>query len=75
MAKKTWHKTVSGTRVYVVEAPASEGYWAAAATRLGHVRNTGPRRWYAELYRTKEHTVLDSLQGAKAWVEMADKLA
>lgn len=71
---KTWHKTVSGTRVFVQENK-SAGEWPGRSTRLGHVRNKGPRQWHAELYRTGETAELESLQGAKAWVETADALA
>lgn len=69
---KRWHKTISGTRIYCDDSQMTGAY--GTSLRLGHVRNVGPRKWHAELYRTGDKLVLESLQGAKAWVETADQI-
>lgn len=71
---KKWYRTVAGTRIFYNE-DKSQPNLRPVINRLGHVRNKGRKLWHAELYRTGEAVELESLAGAKAWVEMSDRLA
>lgn len=63
--KTAWYRTVSGTRVFKnIDIQPTPPH-------LGHVRNAGRKVWHAEYYPTKESFDATSLQGGKAWVEMA----
>jgi len=56
---KTWSTTVIRTRILMKDN-----------IRIGHVRNTGRKEWYAEYYSANESEVFDTLIEAKDWLEI-----
>lgn len=70
-----WHTTASRTRVlFDGDSPKTHGRFGQSHKRLGHVRNVGNKVWRCEYYPTGETKDMDSLTGAKTWLEMHHKM-